>query len=72
MPPIFKALTSIMAWGLWIGAWLMILSTLTAAISSGRLFGTEAPPMVFPVSLAVGLAFGIGAAVVIRLRQKME
>ena len=72
MPPIFKALASIMAWGLWIGAWLMILSTLTSAIISGRLFGTEAPPMVFPVSLAVGLAFGIGAAVVMLIRKKLE
>ena len=72
MPPIFKALASIMAWGLWIGSWVMVLSILTANITSGRLFGAEPPPMVVPVSFAVALAQGIGAVVVMRLRQKME
>ena len=72
MPHIFKALASIMAWGLWIGSWIMVLSTLTGAISSGCLFGSEPPPMVIPVFFAVALAQGIGAVVVMRLRQKME
>ena len=72
MPPIFKALASIMAWILWIVAVVMGLSTFITGIISGSLYGPESTPMVFPVSFAVSLAYGIGAVVVMRLRQKME
>ncbi len=72
MPQIFKALASIMAWILWISGLIMGLSTFIMGIISGSFYGSEPTPMVFPVSFAVALAYGIGAVVVMRLRQKME
>jgi len=72
MPQIFKALATITAWILWISGFVMGFSTLAMGIISGSLYGTEPTPMVFPVSFAVALAYGIGAVVVMRLRQKME
>jgi hypothetical protein len=72
MPPIFKALASIMAWGLWIIAWVMGISTFAMGMVNGVLFGSEPVPMVFPAFFACSLAMGVGAVVVMVLRKKME
>ena len=40
---------------------------------AGHLFNsTEVTPIEYPVSFAVALAFGIGAAVVMLIRKKLE
>jgi vacuolar-type H+-ATPase subunit I/STV1 len=72
MPSIFKALATIMAWILWICGLVMGFSTFIMGIVNGDLYGSEAVPMVYPVGFAVALAYGIGAAVVMLLRKKME
>jgi hypothetical protein len=71
MPDIFKALATIMAWGLWIIAWVTGLSTLVLFVIH-QIGATEPPSMVVPAFFAVALANGIGAAVVMILRKKME
>ena len=73
MPPIFKALASIMAWGLWIGSWVAFLSIFVTGIIEGTLYGGgDPPPMIFPAFFAVALAMGVGSVVVMVLRKKME
>ena len=72
MPPIFKSLASIMAWGLWIIAWVMGMSTFIMGIVNGTLYGDEPAPMVFPVFFAVSIACGVSAVVVMLLRKKMD
>ena len=73
MPDIFKALATIMAWILWIVSLVMGFSAFVVAIITGALYSTTQPmPMIFPVTWAVSLAFGIGAIVVMLLRKKME
>jgi hypothetical protein len=72
MPPIFKALATVMAWGLWIVAWVIGLSTFAMGMVNGVFYGSEPVPMSILASFAVSLAFGIGAVVVMVLRKKME
>ena len=72
MPEKFKALASITAWTMFIVFWVMGLSTFLKGLISGALYGGEPVPLVIPVSFAVALAYGVGAVVVMRLRQKME
>ena len=72
MPPIFKALTSIMAWGLWIGSWIMVTCTIIAGFMNDKCFGSEPLPMVFPAMFALGLALGVGSIVVMLIRKKLE
>lgn len=72
MPPIFKALTSIAAWILWICALVMGFSTFIMGIVNGDLYGSEAVPLVYPVSFAVAAFYGVAAVVVMFLRKKME
>ena len=72
MPEKFKALASITAWTMFIVFWVMGLSTFLMGLITGALYGGEPVPLVFPVSIAVALAYGVGAVVVMRLRQKME
>lgn len=73
MPPIFKALATIMVWVLWIVGMVMGFGTLIMGIVRGDLFSTDVPPpMVIPALWAVALAYGIGAIVVMILRKKME
>ena len=73
MPDIFKALATIMAWILWIVSLVMGFSAFAMGIITGALYSTTQPtPMIFPVTWAVSLAFGIGAIVVMLLRKKME
>ena len=72
MPQIFKALATITAWALFVLAWTTGLSTWISGIISGRLYGSEPPPMVMLGFFFLALAYAIGAVVVMRLRQKME
>ena len=72
MPDIFKALASILAWVLWIAGLVMGLSTFVMGLISGALYGGQPTPMIYPVSFAVALAYGVGAVVVMILRKKME
>ena len=72
MPQIFKALASIMVWILWLSGLVMGFSTLVLGIMAGHLFSTEVTPMSYLVGFAVALAYGIGAAVVMLIRKKLE
>ena len=72
MPQIFKALTTIMAWVLWISGLLMGFSIFIHGIILGVIYGPEPAPMEIMVGFAVALAYGVGAAVVMILRKKME
>ncbi len=73
MPPIFKALATIMAWILWIFALVMGFSTLAMGIISGDLYNPDkAPPMAYAALFAVAGFYAISAAVVMLLRKKME
>jgi len=73
VPPIFKALATVMAWILWIVALVMGFSAFVMGMITGALYSTTQPtPMIFPVTWAVALAYGIGAVVVMLLRKKME
>ena len=73
MPPIFKALATVMAWLLWIFALVTGFSTLAMGIISGDLFSTEViPPMAYTALFAVAGFYGILAVVIMILRKKME
>ena len=73
MPQIFKALASILVWILWISGLVMGFSTLIIGTIAGDLFNPAQPaPMEYPALFAVALAYGVGAVVVMILRQKME
>ena len=73
MPNIFKALASIMVWILWLSGLVMGFSTLALGTMGGDLFNPNAVmPMEYPVAFAVALAFGIGSAVVMLIRKKLE
>jgi len=72
MPPIFKALATIMAWGLFVFAWVIGISAVVMGIVHGDLFGTEATPVSYAVFWAVAGFYAIAAVVVMLLRKKME
>ena len=72
MPPIFKALATILVWILWISGLVMGFSTLVMGIINGTLYGSEPTPMSEVAGFAVALAYGVGAVVVMILRKKME
>jgi len=77
MPAIFKALTSILVWILWICGLVMGFSTLVLGIVRGHLFAVSPPTMEMDYDpyvawFALALAYGIGATVVMILRKKME
>ena len=73
MPGVFKALASIMVWVLWVAGMVMGFSTLIIGAIGGDLFNPAQPaPIVYPALFAVALAYGVGAVIVMRLRQKME
>ncbi len=72
MPDIFKALASITAWGLFIIAWIMGLSTFIMGIANGILYGDETVPIVYPAFFAVSIFCMVSAVVVMILRKKME
>ncbi len=73
MPGVFKPLATIMAWVLWVSGMVMGFSTLIIGTIAGDLFNPAQPtPMQYPALFAVALAYGVGAVIVMRLRQKME
>jgi len=73
MPPIFKALATIMAWILWICSLVMGFSAFVMGIITGALYSTTQPtPMIFPVTWAVAGFYAIVAVAVMVLRKKME
>ena len=72
MPSIFKALSTTMAWILWISALVLGLGSLAEGIIRGDLFGSEAPPMVYAAMFAVAGFFAIVTAVIMLIRKKME
>jgi hypothetical protein len=73
MPPIFKALATIMAWILWICALVMGFSAFVMGIISGVLYSTtKAPPIVYPALFVVAGFYAIAAVVIMILRKKME
>jgi len=73
MPGVFKPLATIMAWVLWVAGMVMGFSTLIIGTIDGDLFNPAQPtPMAYPATFAVALAYGVGAVIVMRLRQKME
>ena len=72
MPPIFKALAKITAWGLFIFAWVMGLSTFISGTISGDLYGTAELSMAYTATFAVAGFYAIAAVVIMILRKKME
>ena len=72
MPPIFKALSTTMAWILWIISLVMGFSTFAMGLLSGALYGGQPTPMVFPAIWAVAGFYAILAVVIMLIRKKME
>ena len=72
MPPIFKALATILVWILWISGLVMSFSTFIMGIINGTLYGPEPTPMSEWAGFAVALAYGVGAVVVMKLRKTLE
>ena len=72
MPPIFKSLSSIGVWTLWICAWITGLGTLAMGLVRGTLFGAEHPPVSAWIGVAVGLFTMFLAIVAIKFRQMIE
>jgi hypothetical protein len=72
MPQIFKALATITVWVLWIAGLVCGFSGFIKGIILGDLYGSAPTPMSYWAGFAVALAYGLGAVVVMRLRQKME
>jgi len=72
MPPIFKALASIMVWTMWIVAWVIGLSTLIMGIARGAVFGPAVPPMSVWAGFAVTIGFALGALVAMKIRKSLE
>ena len=73
MPPIFKALATIMAWVVWICALVTGFSALAMGIISGDLYNpARTTPMVYPALFAVAGFYAIVAVVIMLLRKKME
>jgi hypothetical protein len=72
MPPIFKALTTTMAWILWIISLVIGFGACFMGLANGDLRSSEPLPMIYYIAWAVALGYGIGAVVVMQLRKKME
>jgi hypothetical protein len=73
MPPIFKALTTIMAWIMWICALVCGFSYLIMGIIIRDLYNSNfTPPMEYAAGFAVAGFFAIVAVVIMLLRKKME
>jgi ABC-type sugar transport system permease subunit len=72
MPPIFKALTTTMAWILWIISLVIGFGACFGGIANGDLRSTTPLPMVYYVAWAVAGFYAILAVVIMLLRKKME
>ncbi len=73
MPEKFKALTTIVAWTLFIVGWLVLLiGVLIMPSIEGTLFAGEAPPVIFWVAFASAIGTLTLSVVVMKLRQMLE
>ncbi len=73
MPPIFKALATIMAWVLWISALVYGISAFILGIINGTLYGTDDPaPIAYAAYFAAAGFYAIVAVVIMILRKKMD
>ena len=74
MPQIFKALATTSVWALWIGTWVILLSTLVMGILKGHLFapGAGAPPLYYPINFGLAFLGGILSICGMKLRQMLE
>jgi hypothetical protein len=72
MPPIFKALATIMVWVLWICGLVMGFSAFIVGVINRDLWASVAPPMEYAAMFAAAGFYGIAAAVIMILRKKME
>ena len=73
MLQIFKALASIMVWILWLAGLVLGFGTMVMGIMAEDIFNPDVVmPTAYAISFAVALAYGVGAAVVMLIRKKME
>jgi len=73
MPPIFKALASIMAWVLFVSSLFLVATSLLFGTLGGDLFVVgRTPPIFYVLTWALATGMGILSVCVMRLRQKME
>lgn len=72
MPPIFKALASIMVWILWISGLVCGFSVFIHGIVIGAIYGPQPPPMSIWAGFAVALGFGLVALVAMKIRKALE
>jgi hypothetical protein len=72
MPPIFKALSTTMAWILWIISLVIGFGACAFGLANGELRSTDPLPVIYYIAWAVALGYAIGAVVVMLLRKKME
>jgi len=73
MPQIFKALTTVGVWGLYVGAWLSALLTfIFGGIIGGAAFSTEPVPPSYYAGYAVAIGFAFAAGFMMIVRKKLE
>ena len=73
MPQIFKAMTTVGVWGLYVGAWLSALLTfIVGGIIGGAAFSTSPVPMSYFAGYAVSIGFAFAAGFLILVRKKLE
>ncbi len=71
MPPIFKALATITAWILFVGACIMMLTSLIVGTVGGVLWQPDIP-LLYPIIWAIAGAYLVLGVCAMILRQKME
>ena len=71
--PVFKALASISAWGLFILGWFVIVINIIMGATAGEYFNpAKVPSAETGLFAGLGLAAVVLSVVVMRLRQEME
>ncbi len=71
--PVFKALASISAWGLFILGWFVIVINIIMGATAGEYFNpAKVPSAEMALFAGLGIAAVVLSVVVMRLRQKME
>ena len=73
MPQIFKALTTVGVWGLYVGGWLSALLTfIFGGIIGGAAFSTSPVPASYYAGYAVAIGFAFAAGFLMLVRKKLE
>ena len=73
MPPIFKTLANITVWTLWVGSWVLLLSTLVMGFVRGQLFSAEAvPPFSYVMFFGLAMVCAILSVCAMKLRKMLE